>query len=304
MQIFAEVFIFLLFDNGCQERILAKVNNEEGWKRFMKGKRKSILLGITMLVLSFCISGATVQAATAATTSAVTSTAKEAAKKNGWVYSGGKKYYFVNGKKLVNKWKTISKKTYYFGADGAAKTGWYSIGSKSYYFTSAGVYVKSKTKSIDKALLTKMDAIIKATVPSTAKDSTKLQKLFTYVRTKCSYARVIGFTGKTGWVNTYAKTMLYSKKGSCYHYAAAYAVLAKRATGLPVRVCWGTSNAFNTNKWQNHAWVEIKYGNTWYTFDPNAAKYSTLRKGKWYFQKRSVMEGKIYKTQKYVNIEL
>lgn len=264
----------------------------------MLKKKKGFLLAIMMLLCSFCFSSLTVQAA--GTT--ITAETKNASKKTGWVTKNGKRYYYVKGKKQVNCWKTISKKKYYFGADGAAKTGWYSIGSKSYYFDSKGVYKKSK--AMDKTLLSKMDAIIKNNVGSKDNEKTALKKLFNYVQKKCGYARAMGFKGQKGWEYTYAKEMLVKKKGSCYHYAAAFAVLAKRATGYPVRVCWGTSNAFNTKVWQPHGWVEIKIGGTWYTFDANAAKYSTLRKGKWYMQKRSSMEGKVYKTQKTVNIEL
>ena len=54
---------------------------------------------------------------------------------------------------------------------------------------------------------------------------------------------------------------------------------------------------------QNHGWVEIKISGKWYTFDTNANRFSSLRKGKWFMQKRTSMEGKVYKTQKtyYVN---
>jgi hypothetical protein len=96
--------------------------------------------------------------------------------------------------------------------------------------------------------------------------------------------------------------MLSKKKGSCYHYAALYAFLAKRATGLPVRICWGTSNAFNKKVWQNHAWVEIKLDGQWYTYDPNAARYSKLRVGKW-FQQSSEEIKSIYKKKKYITLE-
>lgn len=286
----------------------------------MKKMRKRILLGITLLIICICIGSTVVQAET---TKAITATSKTAVKK-GWVNSGTKRYYYVNGKKVINTWKTISKKRYYFGSDGAMKkgwqtiskkkyyfgsdgvmkTGWYSIGSKSYYFNSQGVYVPSKTKAMDKTLLAKTDQIIKAAVSSKDSSTTKLKKLFNYVQKNYSYGRVMNFTGKSGWHYTYAKEIMTKKKGSCYHYAAAYAVLAKRATGLPVRICWGTSNAFNARRWQKHGWVEIKIGSTWYTFDPNAAKYSTLRTGKWYMQKLTAMEGKIYKREKYVNVEL
>jgi transglutaminase-like putative cysteine protease len=64
----------------------------------------------------------------------------------------------------------------------------------------------------------------------------------------------------------------------------------------------GTSNAFNKTRWQNHGWVEIKVGNKWYTFDTNANRFSSLRKGKWFMQKRNAMKGKVYKTQKTYNV--
>lgn len=239
----------------------------------------------------------------AAEVTQTTETTDSAAVKNGWVKEKAGYCYYENGKQLKGL-QTIKGKTYFFGSDGARKTGWYSVKNKSYYFDSKGVL--KKTKTMDKTLLASMDKAIKAQkiIDATAK-KTALKKLFTY----CSgndfgYARVIGFNGAKGWEYSYAKKMLSEKKGSCYHFAAAYAFLAKRATGYPVRICWGTSNAFNTSRWQNHAWVEIKVGSTWYTYDPNAAKFSSLRKGKWYQQKRTAMEGKVYKTQKYVNVEL
>lgn len=76
----------------------------------------------------------------------------------------------------------------------------------------------------------------------------------------------------------------------------AFAVQAKRATGLPVRVGWGKSNVFNKNKWQPHGWTEIKIGNTWYTFDANAAGNKSRKDVKYYMQKSSSMK-KYYKTE-------
>lgn len=264
----------------------------------MKGKRKGLLLGVMLVLLTFCAGSLSVQAATTTTTKAAT-----AKKKNGPVKENGKRYYYVNGKKVVNAWKTVNKKKYYYGADGAAKTGWYSIGNKSYYFDSKGVLKKSK--SMDKTLLSKMDAALKKSVKAKDSNSVALKKLFNYMSSGkvYGYARAMGFKGQKGWDYTYAKELLTKKKGSCYHYAAAFAVLAKRFTGYPVRICWGTGKVFSS-KWQAHGWVEIKINGTWYTFDTNAAQFSQLRKGKWYMQKRSAMEGKIYKTQKYVNVEL
>lgn len=270
-------------------------------------KKKTVLKKTALLLMSFCLvfGGVPAQAASEAQVTAVESgtAAADLAVRKGWVKESAGYCYYVNGKKLTNQWRTISKKKYYFGSNGARKTGWYTIKDKSYYFDAKGVYKKSK--KIDAALVTAMDKIIKGQkiTDSTAK-KTALNKLAGFVQKNYDYARVMGFKGNKGWEYTYAKEMLTKKKGSCYHYAATFAFLAKRATGYPVRICWGTSNAFNTSRWQAHAWTEIKIGNTWYTYDTNAARFSGLRKGKWYQQKRSAMEGKIYKTQKTVNVEL
>ena len=121
----------------------------------------------------------------------------------------------------------------------------------------------------------------------------------------------IGFSAKDRWEYGYALDMMRSKAGSCYHFAAAYAFLVKRATGYPVRIGYGTSDAFRKGNFQPHAWCEIKIGNTWYTFDTNVAWAKKnnpdgvrLSSGKCYMQKRSSMVGKIYKNAKYVNVEL
>lgn len=184
----------------------------------------------------------------------------------------GKRYYYSNGKALKNRLKTVGTRTYYFGPDGAAKTGWYTIGGNSYYFNSKGVLQSKYTKTIDKTLVKKMDQIIssqKITYRTSA--STAMARLYRYMRDKCRYDRVIGFKAEKGWDAVYARKMLMNKKGSCYHFAAGYAYLVKRATGLPVRIALGQTNAFNAKVWQNHAWCEVKINGVWYTFDPNVA---------------------------------
>lgn len=233
----------------------------------------------------------------------------KAAVKNGWKKESVGYCYYKNGKKQKNKWISVGGKRYCLGANGARKTGWYTSRNKSYYFDSKGVYT-GKNKKIDASLVKAMDKAIKnagvtpSKITSAASAKAAVKKLAVYAEKNYGYARAMGFKGQKGWENTFAKQMFSSKKGSCYHYAAALAVMAKRATGYPVRVCWGTSNAFNAKRWQPHAWMEIKIGKTWYTYDANAAKFSTLRKGKWYLQKHNSMEKKVYRTQKYVNVEL
>ena len=121
-----------------------------------------------------------------------------ASKKKGLVKTGGKYYYYVKGKKVKNKWKTLKedgkKYRFYFGKKGAAykaSTGCvrlYKIGKKKYGFDSSshlaspgiyatydfkvvvigkkGVYDAKKTKSIRKKLNLghKMDKTIYRTV--------------------------------------------------------------------------------------------------------------------------------------------
>lgn len=256
---------------------------------------------IFMMVFSITTAGIPMQAAAA--TGATIKTQQKAAVKKGWVKESVGYCYYVNGKKVTNDWKTISKKKYYFGSNGARKTGWYTIKDKSYYFSSKGVLQKSK--KIDASLVKSMDKIIKDVgITDKTSKKTALKKLFDFVQKNYEYATTKGFKGAKGWEYTFAKEMFTKRRGSCYHYAAAFGFLAKRVTGYPVRICWGKAKILNNTKWQYHGWVEIKIGNTWYTYDPNAAKFSNFRKGQWYQQKRSAMNGKIYKAEKTVNVEL
>lgn len=141
---------------------------------------------------------------------------------------------------------------------------------------------------------------ISASLTTTAQKKTALQKLFNYSK-KYGYMRMKGFDGKPlqftkGKSQMFAYLTMGMEKGNCYGVASAFAVQAKRATGLPVRVCWGKSNVFNKNKWQPHGWTEIKIGNTWYTFDANAAGNKSRKDVKYYMQKSSSMK-KYYKTE-------
>lgn len=264
---------------------------------------------LMIFMMVFSLAFGTVSAQTVAAAASQTS----AAKKTGWETKNGKTYYYSNGKKVTNKLMKINNKWYYLGSDGARKTGWYTIYRSgkyyAYYFNSKGAW-NNKRKVMNSTLIKKTDSIIKSQkistgVKTTSQNKAALKKLFNYVAKKYGYARVTGFNpNQKNWQYTYAQQLMTTKKGSCYNFAAAFGVLAKRATGLPVRVCYGTSNAFNTSRWSAHAWVEIKIGSKWYTYDPNAERFSSLRKGKWYQQNRSSMEGKVYKTTKTVNIEL
>lgn len=60
---------------------------------------------------------------------------------NGWVYSGGNTYYYINGAKATG-WRTIAGSRYYFAQSssqyGKMLKGWQQIGSYKYYFAQAG----------------------------------------------------------------------------------------------------------------------------------------------------------------------
>lgn len=140
------------------------------------------------------------------------------------------------------------------------------------------------------------------TVKSDTK-KTKLKKLFRYVETM-NYQRKVGFRADKGWEKKYALEMLKKKKGSCYHYAAAYAFLAKKATGYPVRVCLGKTCGFNKSVWQPHAWCEVKIGGKWYICDANLDKFAADSSGKYYL-KRSTGKAmkKVYKRESSVTVK-
>ena len=155
----------------------------------------------------------------------------------------------------------------------------------------------------DKDLAKSLDKVIKAQkFTKKTTDKQKLQKLFNYTKKAYKFARYRGVPSEKGWDGKFAKEMLYIKEGSCYHDAAAFAYLARRVTGLPVRICIGTSNLYNISRWQNHGWVEIKVKGKWYTFDTNGNRYSKRKDVKWFMQKHASMEGKVYKTQKIYNV--
>lgn len=245
---------------------------------------------------------------------------------NGLVKKNGKYYYYKSGKMLKNRWVTVNKKKYYLGADGAAKTGWYTIrekkGYKTYYFNSKGILQSRYTKSADKTLIVAADRLIKKQGITYKTGTNKaLLKLYNYMRDPryFSYGRE-EVPSQNGWDVTYAGKMMTTKTGNCYSFASAYAYLVKRATGLPVRIATGSTNAFRADNWQYHAWCEVKIQGLWYTFDPNLAWVAKKNpkgitnpaaKGKsFYRQNRSKMVGKLYKgangsgTPKYVEVKI
>lgn len=135
--------------------------------------------------------------------------------------------------------------------------------------------------------------IIAAQIEDTDTNVEKLEKLFTHMESSYGYASMMTskYFGKITVPNTrtqltkLAQEIQQKKNGSCYHFAALYAYMAKTATKLPVRVALGETKGF-TGKPQKHAWTEIKIGKAWYIFDVNLnqmKKKGTLT----YFKKKN-----------------
>ena len=73
-------------------------------------------------------------------------------------------------------------------------------------------------------------------------------------------------TGSTGWELGVAKTMLTDRKGNCYSWAAAFTYLSRKV-GYPSNAIAGESISEKGNR-SIHAWTEIEFDGTPYTFDP------------------------------------
>lgn len=144
--------------------------------------------------------------------------------------------------------------------------------------------------------------IVNAETRSDDSAKKKLKKLFAYMQKEYGYARKTGFDAYSGWEKDYAMEMFEDKKGSCYHYAAAYAFLAKKATGCSVRIGVGQTDGFSGSL-QKHAWAEVKIGRKWYICDPNMDKYAADSSGKYLLKKRNKLKNTYnkFKDAKYYN---
>ncbi len=165
------------------------------------------------------------------------------------------------------------------GEDGA----WYYDNFVVYVYKTDNVtyYMGAEASEAEKTDFQEtLNAVVLEQTAESDSSAAKLGRLFQYVEENYSYARKVGFEAYDGWERDYALEMLSDKAGSCYHFAALYAFLAKAATDCEVRICTGTTDGFSASSWQPHAWTEVEINGKWYAFDPNLDKYeadSTLR---------------------------
>lgn len=160
--------------------------------------------------------------------------------------------------------------------------------------------------STDKKLTKQVNSIVKKKVKTKDSKKKKLEKLFQYTEKTYKYGRAYDFKAKKGWEKSYALQMYSKKKGSCYHFAAAYAFLAKKATNYTVRIGVGKTNGFNPKVKQDHAWVEIKIKGKWYICDPNMDKFAEKSSGKYFLKEKKSLKKTYnnFKGAKYYNVKL
>lgn len=152
------------------------------------------------------------------------------------------------------------------------------------FLTGAGT--GAEAASVSKTLTKNVNQVLKKQVKTKDSKKTKLKKLFKYLEKEYGYARKIGFKNTKDWAKEYAVEMFQKKRGSCYHFAAVYAFLAKKATNYPVRIGIGWTKGFG-NANQPHAWTEIKIKNKWYICDPNMDKFAAKSKLKYFLKSRN-----------------
>lgn len=158
----------------------------------------------------------------------------------------------------------------------------------------------AKAAASDDKLEEQAAQIVSQQVKANDSAKKKLKKLFAYLQKEYDYGRKVGFDAYDGWEKDYALEMFADEKGSCYHYAAAYAFLAKKATRYPVRIGVGQTNGFS-GKLQKHAWTEVKISGKWYILDSNMDKYAADSSGKYCLKKRDSLKNTYnkYKDTKY-----
>ncbi len=157
--------------------------------------------------------------------------------------------------------------------------GWHNIDGELFHVNDSGLF-DYKT-SVDGLQLdvhgryTTGDAELDAMLTEAAKEALnsgmtqeqRLRAMYDYAKETFSYRGAQNVeTGSNGWEQDIAKTMLSTKKGNCYSWAAAFTYLARKV-GYPAEAIAGESISAKGNQ-SVHAWTEITINGVTYTFDP------------------------------------
>lgn len=107
-------------------------------------------------------------------------------------------------------------------------------------------------------------SVVEACTDGSMTQGRQLEKCFNYFINEVSYEREMKVP-VGDWTSDYACQILFTGKGNCYKYAAAFAYIA-RGLGYDAKVCSGTVAAASGGR-TPHAWTEVKIGDKWYIFD-------------------------------------
>lgn len=107
-------------------------------------------------------------------------------------------------------------------------------------------------------------SVVEACTDGSMTQSKQLEKCFNYFINEVSYEREMKVP-LGDWTGDYARQILFTGKGNCYKYAAAFAYIAK-GLGYDAKVCTGTVAAATGGR-TPHAWTEVKMNDKWYIFD-------------------------------------
>ena len=157
--------------------------------------------------------------------------------------------------------------------------GWHNIGGELFHVSSSGCFDYNKEVeglSLDSCgRYTTGDAELDALLTAAVKEALRpgmtqeerLRAVYDYAKETFSYRGAENVeTGSTGWELGVAKTMLTDRKGNCYSWAAAFTYLSRKV-GYPSNAIAGESISEKGNR-SIHAWTEIEFDGTPYTFDP------------------------------------
>ena len=159
------------------------------------------------------------------------------------------------------------------------------VDSQLYYVGNDGYYVRNDSVGVlqfnnlgrfttgDARLDAKLTSIIQREASPSASLYDNLRRMYNYVIDDYSYLALSHVPqGSTGWVNSYASSMIDRRRGNCYSYAALFTLLAQRlgyqATAVSGMVTVDTCPTWTYGSWSEHGWVEIDLNGVTYVCDP------------------------------------
>lgn len=180
---------------------------------------------------------------------------------SGWVNLKRGRCYCINGKIQKNRYV----EGYYVGRNGAM-----SRKSKHLY--------ELVRKTIRQQTTSKMTK------------SQKLRKCYQYlVSSSFTYTPKPIYLNRDSWKMDAAYEMLTTKKGKCYHFAAAFGFIAREIGYENLKIIPGKILSV-TGYYTAHSWVEMQLSGRTYIFDPSMEH----GKKKDFYRKTYVQTGRVY----------